>query len=178
MANAHLELFKTSRMEKFNEDKNLDKKMNQLDRAWEDFEDICKVMNLKPILPDVGFTVSVRDKIGIEILNTLQKYVVFFEGKNYNGKIPEDAFSDLRVIDQHVLHAYQQKVQIERFLETENKVRKLIDEVLIAEDLQYKEAQIERIKESIEENGYSVFVSVAILFLTIFNFLIHYVKWI
>ena len=175
MADAQLELSKTLRMQKYNEDKNLAKKMRQLDRAWEEFEDICKDINLKPILPDVGYTASVRDKLGFDLLNALQKYTVFFEGKNYNGKLPEEALSDLRVIDHHVLHIYQQKVYIERLNETENKVRKLIDEVLLAEDLQAKE---EDIKEYNNDNLSSIYVSIAILFLTIFNALIHYLKWI
>ena len=176
MADTQLELIKTSRTKKYNEDKDLAKKMRELDRAWEEFEDICKVMNLKPTLPDVGYAVSVRDKLGIDLLNALQKYVVFFDGKNYNGTIPKEVFSDLKVIDQHVLHIYQQKVYVEKFVESENKVRRLIDEVLLAEDLQAKEGQI---KEYEDDNISSIYIIIAILFLTIFNApLVHYLKWI
>ncbi len=178
MSDTQLELIKASRMEKQNEDKNLAKKMRLLDSAWEDFEEICKVANLKPILPDIGYTASIRDKLGFEVLNALQKYVVFFEGKNYNGKIPEEAFADLRVIDQYVLHIYQQKVYVETLLEKENKVRKLIDEVLLAEDLQAKDEELEKIRESIGENGSTIYVDIAILFMTIVNLIIQYVKWI
>jgi hypothetical protein len=178
MAETQLELFKTLKMKKQIEDADLGNKMRQLDRAWADFEDICKIMNLKPILPDVGITTSIRDNLGFDLANALNKYVIFFEGKKYNGSIPEEAFKELRIIDHYVLHIYQQKAYIETLIERENKVRKLIDDVLIAEDIQEKEEQIESIKKDLYENNSTVYVEIAILFLSIFNALIHFVKWI
>jgi hypothetical protein len=178
MADKYLELFKTLKMKKQTEDADLDNKMRQLDRAWSDFEDTCKIMNLTPILPDIGVTASIRDNLGVDLANALNKYVIFFECKKYNGSIPEEAFKELRIIDHHVLHFYQQKACIETLIERENRVRKLIDEVLIAEDIQEKEEQSEMIKKDLYENNSTVYVEIAILFLTIFNILIYFVKWI